>query len=298
MKKYIFIILIIVLVLLSGCTDSNVKEETQDEKLVVYTSFYPQYYLAKEIGEDKIDLHSIVPNGVEAHDFEPSIKQIKEVQTADILVYNGADMEHWIDKLLENIDEKESNIIDSSKFVETIELKGKVDPHIWLDPLNMDKVGLEIKNALVEKDKENKEFYEKNYNELSNKLKNLDDDYKEVLKEKKKDTILVSHSAFGYMTEKHGLEQISVTGITPEEEPSPKVIAELIDIAKAKGLEYIFLETLASPKTVDIIAKEVNLKVLTLNPLEGLTEEEEKSGENYISIMEDNLINLKKALVD
>src|SRR5699024_12812269 len=101
-----------------------------------------------------------------------------------------------------------------------------------------------------------------------------------------------------YITEKYDIEQISVTGISPEEEPSPKVISELIDIAKTKELEYIFLETLASPKTADIIAEEAKLEVLTLNPLEGLTKKEENNGEDYISIMEKNLENLKKALVD
>ena len=226
------------------------------------------------------------------------MKQIKEVQNANIVVYNGADMEHWIDKLLETIDKKEVDIINSSEFVELVKLEGRPDPHIWLDPLNMDKIGLEIKNSLVKMDEKNQEFYEKNYAELSSKLQKLNEEYEAVLKDKKRDTILVSHSAFTYITEKYDIEQISVTGISPEEEPSPKVISELIDIAKTKELEYIFLETLASPKTADIIAEEAKLEVLTLNPLEGLTKKEENNGEDYISIMEKNLENLKKALVD
>lgn len=298
MKKYISIVLIIAISLLVGCANDNTTKKDTDGKLVVYTSFYPQYYLAKEIGKDKIDIHSIVPNGVEPHDFEPSMKQIKEVQNANIVVYNGADMEHWMDKLLETIDKKKVDIINSSEFVELVKLEGRPDPHIWLDPLNMDKIGLEIKNSLVKMDEKNQEFYEKNYAELSSKLQKLNEEYEAVLKDKKRDTILVSHSAFTYITEKYDIEQISVTGISPEEEPSPKVISELIDIAKTKELEYIFLETLASPKTADIIAEEAKLEVLTLNPLEGLTKKEENNGEDYISIMEKNLENLKKALVD
>src|SRR5699024_5832582 len=109
---------------------------------------------------------------------------------------------------------------------------------------------------------------------------------------------LVSHKAFSYLANRYGLEQISVTGISPSEEPSPKAISNLIEIAKEKELDYIFLETLASPKTVDIIAKEANLEILVLNPLEGLTEKEEKEGMDYVSIMEDNLVSLKKALVE
>ncbi len=110
---------------------------------------------------------------------------------------------------------------------------------------------------------------------------------------------MVSHAAFGYMADRYKFDQIPVAGgISPEQEPSPKTIANIIETSRKNDIKYIFLETLANPKTVSVIAEEANLKILTLNPIAGLTEEEQKNGEEYISIMETNLENLKKALVN
>lgn len=297
MKRIVAILTLISLVFLIGC-NKNVKTEAGNDNIVVYTSFYPLYYLTDEIGKDKINLKTIVPNGVEPHDYEITMKQIEEINNSDLFIFNGAGMEDWLDKLLETINKDKIALINGSEEVDLITEKNTPDPHIWLDPINMDKIGNKIKDVLIELDEENKKFYEENYLNLSEKLKNLDKEYIEGLKNKKGDTILVSHKAFSYLANRYGLEQISVTGISPSEEPSPKAISNLIEIAKEKELDYIFLETLASPKTVDIIAKEANLEILVLNPLEGLTEKEEKEGMDYVSIMEDNLVSLKKALVE
>lgn len=293
MKRIILAILLISL-LLSGCT---APKDYKEDKLVVYTSFYPLYFLSNEIGKDNIELEIIVPTGVEAHDYEPTIKQLKNMENTDIFIYNGAGLESWSEKLLDTI-VNEEKAINASDIVDLINVDGGVDPHIWLSPKNMILISEKIKDRFISSDSTNKEEYEKNYNELINRLEDLDNTYSEVLKQKKRDTILVSHKAFGYMVESYDLNQVSVTGINPEQEPSPKTIANVIDLANEENFEYIFLETLTSSKTVDVIAKEANLKTLVLNPIEGLTEDEEKNGEDYISIMEKNLQNLKKALVD
>ena len=100
------------------------------------------------------------------------------------------------------------------------------------------------------------------------------------------------------MADRYGFNQMSVAGISPEEEPSPKNISSLIDISKQKDLKYIFLETLSNSKAVDIISKEAGLEVLILNPLEGLTDDDIENNRDYISIMYDNLEQLEKALID
>lgn len=254
--------------------------------------------MADEIGKDKIDLKVVVPNGVEPHDYEPTAKQIADISKSDLFIYNGAGMEDWIDKLLDVIEKDKIALVNGSKQVDLISIENVFDPHIWLDPLNMDKIGREIKNKLIEIDGQNEEFYEENYSNLSKKLTELDNAYTEGLKNRKKDVILVSHNAFSYLANRYDLKQISVAGITPNEEPSSKTIAKLIEIAREEKLKYIFLETLASPKTVNIIAEEAGLETLVLNPVAGLTEEEQKKNIDYISIMEENLVNLRKALVD
>jgi zinc transport system substrate-binding protein len=297
MKKIMAIFLAILLILLSGCSNDNVSMGKED-KLSVYVSFYPLYYLANEIGKDNINLGSIIPNGVEPHDYEPTIRQIESVGKSDVFVYIGADMEPWSEKVIDTLDKGKTKVVNSSEGIDLIEVNGAVDPHIWLDPMNMNRMALKIKDAFVEKDPDNKAFYEENCEELSKQLISLDEEYKEVLKNKKRNTILVSHEAFGYMAKAYGLKQMPVAGISPNQEPSPKTITKLIDIAKEKNIEYIFLETLASPKTVQIIADEADLDVLVLNPVAGLTKDEIKNGDDYISIMKKNLDNLKKALVD
>ncbi|WP_325225810.1 metal ABC transporter substrate-binding protein [Schnuerera sp.] len=296
MKKIISIIILMVLII-TGCSTVEKPNDSSGEKLIVYTSFYPLNFLAEEIGGTNIDLRMVIPNGVDSHDYEPSMKQLKNIEEADIFIYNGAGFENWADKLIGTIID-EDKALKASDEVKLIETNGIADPHIWLNPQNMNKIGEKIKDRLIFLDEKNKDEYEKNFNELSKRLNELDNQFLKKLEHKNKDAILVSHAAFAYMAERYDFDQISVAGISPEQEPSPKTIANIIEIVKEEDYEYIFLETLANPKTVDIIAEETDLKTIILNPIEGLTEGEQTSGEDYISIMYNNLENLKKALVN
>ncbi|SDZ06784.1 zinc transport system substrate-binding protein [Proteiniborus ethanoligenes] len=316
MKTNIFkgtlIIIMMLTLLLSGCSGKS-PNGTYESGLKVYTSFYPVYYLAEQIGRDRIDLNVIIPNGSEPHDYEPSMKEMADVENGSIFIFNGAGMEPWAEKLAHNLNGKGIKTLNLSQYVKLIEVfeeehddhededhnhdHGLYDPHIWLDPINMERMAYEIMIEFSKLDNKNEDFYKRNYEELSLKLKELDLKYQMELSNKNRDTILVSHQAFGYMTKRYGLKQVSVTGITPHEEPSPKTIARLLDIIKDEGYEFIFLESLASPKVVELLAQEGNLKILELNPIGGLTKEQQDSKEDYITLMEQNLENLKKALV-
>lgn len=323
MKKTIIFILI-TLLLLSGCSDNkspnNIENnETEDvngnstpKKIKVSASTYPMYYIAKEIGKDNIDLNILVPIGVDPHEYELSLKQTKELEDTDLFLYNGSGLEHWGEKVSKNMKSKDKKVIEASDYVNLLDIEenhdethnddedmhGDKDPHIWLDPTNVEKIAKKLSEQLKEMDTENSDKYEKNYLELSSKLKTLDNKYSEELKNRKQNTILVSHRAFAYLTNRYKLEQIAVTGISPDSEPSPKSISKLIDITKEKNIKYIFFEVLSSPKSVEMIAQEANLEVLTLNPIGGITKDQFESGIDYIDIMEENLTNLKKALVD
>lgn len=295
MKKLIIVLITLSLIAV-GCTSKKDSSNNGSGKMVVYASFYPLSFLADEIGGDNIELKTVVPNGVESHDYEPSIRQLRDIENAQLFIYNGANFESWADKVVGNIID-EDRTINASEFVDLIMVDNNPDPHIWLSPENMIKIGEAIKNKLILLDETHKEDYENNFNNLASRLRELDNKFSEELSQKKRESIIVSHEAFTYMAERYGFKQIPVTGISPEQEPSPKTVAELIEIAKRENHKYIFLETLASPKTVQVIAKETGLQILTLNPVEGLTEEELRKGKDYISIMEENLENLKKALV-
>lgn len=170
------------------------------------------------------------------------------------------------------------------------------DPHIWLDPVLAKEMARRIYDAVAAADPDNKSYYEENFNELAAKLNELDKSYRENLANVNRKEFITSHAAFGYMAKRYGLVQIPISGLSPQEEPSPKKMAELAELCRQKNIKYIFFETLVSPKLSEILAQEVGAKTLVLNPIGGLTYEEIKAGKDYFSIMQENLENLKKAL--
>lgn len=326
MKKQIILVMMI-MVLLVGCAstaqNNKVEDVSQGEdiqgndiiklgnKVKVTTSTYPMYYIAKEIGRDNIDLNILIPIGVDPHEYDISLKEAKDLEVTELFIYNGSGLETWGEKVADNLKSKSKDVINASSLVELLNIEdhksidehedhnhGTKDPHIWLDPMNMDKIAQAVKEELKKLDPEYAEIYEKNYLELSEKLNSLDNKYNEALKNKKENTILVSHRAFEYLANRYGLNQIAITGISPHSEPSPKSLAELIKITREKNIKHIFFEVLSSPKSVEMIAEEANLETLTLHPIGGITLEQFDSGVDYIDLMEDNLDNLKKALVE
>lgn len=322
MKTSIFkiiIFLIITSVVLVGCAGKpntiGITEGTdgKEDLVKVYTSFYPYYDFAKNLGGDNILLNTVVPTGTEPHSFEPSPKTIAELEKADVFIYNGLHMEPWVDKVLNLLEGKDIYIVDASKAVELINYDnhnheneqeeeldhdhGEYDPHIWVDPVNVIHISKMIKEAFINVDPNNKNIYEENFNNFKGELDKLDESFRIGLKDATERKIIVSHSAFGYLARRYNIEEISVAGISPHAEPSPKRLAQLTKIANENKINYIFFEALANVKTAEVLAKEANLEVLTLYNVEGLTDEQTKNGENYISLMYKNLETLKKALV-
>jgi zinc transport system substrate-binding protein len=171
-----------------------------------------------------------------------------------------------------------------------------LDPHIWLDPKLAQKEIATIAMAFEKFDNTNRVFYEKNAISLKNKLDVLDQGFRLGLLNCQQNNIVTSHAAFGYIASDYGLNQISVTGLSPDAEPSPQKMAEISQFAKTNQIKYIFFETLVSPRLADTIAGEIGAKTLVFNPLEGLTKDEQAKGWDYFSIQKENLANLKIAL--
>lgn len=317
LKLIVFGLLIVLL--LSGCQGAPSK----DEGVTVYTSIYPLYETANKVAGDNITVKLVVPNGAELHSYRPTPKQIAKLERSALFFYNGVGLEPWASDVKENLTDSKSKMINISRYVNLIDYnknniahssnehesnadshnhdhkhQGQHDPHLWLNPLNMKRIAQKMKVEFSELDPENQKDYQKNYEEFAKKINKLDQKYQSILNNKTQDHILVSHSAFGYLGHRYGFEQLSVTGVAPHEEPSPGVLARLTTYAREHNLEYIFMETLASPKTVNVLAEEANLQVLELNPVAGLTKEEKESGEDYFTLMYQNLENLKKALVE
>lgn len=304
MKRIIALITIIVVfgMVLTGCTVPDKK--TIDGGMNIYASFYPMYFLTSEIAGDKASVTSMVPAGAEPHDWEPTPKFAVELNKADMLIYNGAGMETWMENILPIIEGNKIKIVDASKGIELLETKehaeadehGIYDPHIWVSPMRLKQQAKTVYEALLEADPQNTEYYDQNMTELEERLNKLDQDIRETSKLFKSNVIVVSHEAFGYFAYDYGFQQVAIRGVNPQEEPSPSKMAELVKICRDNKVKYIFFEKLTSPKLSETLAREVGAEILVLNDAAGLSQEYIKAGKDYITVMYENLENLKKAL--
>ncbi len=170
---------------------------------------------------------------------------------------------------------------------------GSKDPHLWLDPTRLATVGDQLADRLAQADPEHADDYTARATELRGKLEQLDAEFTAGLETCQRREIVVSHTAFGYLTTRYQLEQIGITGLSPEHEPSPQRLAEVIEEAKEHQATTIFFETLVSPKVAETIAAQVGAETAVLDPLEGLAAD---NNEDYFSVMQANLATLRTAL--
>lgn len=325
MKRTFYLLTVLVyaifLSISSGCSKNQAVSGLgdKDQRMLVYTSFYTMYDFAEKIGGDRIKLQNLVPAGTEPHDWEPSPKMIAGIEKADVLIYNGAGMEAWVEDMLDSMKNKSFIVVETSKDIKLLEgyheehdkghddesdIKNgdhehedsRYDPHVWLDPMNAKKQMEAIKNAFVTADPDNAEYYETNYEENAKKLDELNEEFWDGLSGFTKRDIVVAHKAFGYLCGAYGLNQVAIEGLNSESEPTPARMAEIIRFAREKDIKVIFFEELISPKVANTIAKEIGARTDILNPLEGLKQEDIASGKEYFSVMRDNLEALKKAL--
>ncbi len=291
MKKYIFVLCFILSVfILTGCKE----EKTSEEKPLIFTGFYALYDFASEIAGDNAQIINMVPAGTEPHDWEPGVKDMAGLNSADMVFYNGMGMESWIDKVSGSLEGTDARFV---KVSEGVKINDDSDPHIWLDPENVKIMCGNILSALCEADPTHREEYTDNYNSYMAELDELDNAFLSELEPYKGSSIVVSHSAYGYLCNAYGLVQESLDGASADSEPSPERMSELVDIIKNSNIKYIFCEELASQKAANTLAEETGAQLLYLNAFEGLTEEEISRGDNYITIMYSNLENIKKALI-
>lgn len=271
----------------------------QEEKISVVTSFYPLYYLSERIGRDKADIHNITPAGAEPHDYEPTAQDVALIESSNLLILNGVNLESWGEDIKSNLSEHTNLVIAGEGLVnQQIAEDGKtiMDPHVWLSPSLAGKMADKILVGFQVADPANISYYTANATALKEDLAGLDVDYSSGLKACVSRDIITSHSAFGYLALAYNLRQVSIAGLSPNAEPSPQEIAAIAKFAKENGVKYIFFESLVSPKLSETIATEVGVKTLVLNPIEGLTKDDISSGKNYFTEMRNNLKNLKIAL--
>lgn len=297
MKRLLLSVFFSVIVL-NGCSSQS----PSDDKISVVTSIYPIEFLVDQIAKSQVHLSNLVPAAAEPHDYELTPQDVNTIATSDVLIVNGV-IEPWLANVQQNLEGSNVQITNLSDQMSLLDAAGEEgsgsgkDPHIWLDPVLMSQMADLVRNALIAADPSHSTVYEANAQTLKQKLAQLDSDYKTGLSKCEQKSFVTSHAAFAYLAQRYDLTQVSISGLNPDEEPSAQKLKEIVDFARTNKVNVIFFESLVSPDLSETIASEVGAQTLVLNPLEGLTQTQQTAGEDYISVMGENLQNLKTALV-
>ena len=233
-------------------------------------------------GMKQVDVKNLTPPGAEPHDLEVSPRDVAAVRDADLVLLLG----HGFQPQLEDAVGAGDNVV---RLLDTpgLEVHSNEDPHVWLDPVRYAKVVDRIGQALGKQSAADN---------LEKRLIDLDSEFRAGLADCERSEIVTSHEAFAYLAERYGLEQVAITGLSPEAEPEPGKLQDVVNLVRARGVTTIYFETLVSPRIAETVARETGAKTAVLNPIEGLTGEQAASGEDYFSLMRMNLAALRAGL--
>lgn len=298
----------------TGCStkgnESVDKVEKDNGKLKIMTTLFPQYDFTRQIVGDKADVTLLIQSGMESHTYEPTSEDIIKINKADLFVYTGKYMEVWADKILQSVTNDKLKVLDVSKGINLDEDEDaheeepqddhahEYDPHIWTSPSNAIAMVDNILKELVVLDKENAEYYTQNAEKFKGELKTLSNDFKKVVSEGKRKKIMFGgRFAMHYFTKEFGLEHESAYDTcSTDSEPSVEVLAHMVDDIKKENIPVIYYEELVDPKIARTISEESGAEMLLMHTCHNVSKEDFDRGVTYISLMRQNLENLKKGL--
>ncbi len=284
------------------------QDKQEQEKITVVASFYPLYEFASRVVGDRAEVSSLVPAGIEPHDWEPTAEDVSRVRVADVLVINGAGFEMWVDDMeakdVVNTSEgiefsyKEENEGGDDEHRQAVGVASRgVNPHIWLDPILAKQQIDKIRNVMASSDPANTDYYNQNADRFMAELDLLDAFIKSELADCDKSDFIAFHDAFIYFSERYGLRQHSIQGVSPEGEILPQTMQQIMELANEFDINVIYSEDLIDSRLADTIANEIpDGKVVVLSPIEGVGKDEQAAGIGYIDKMKQNIANLKEGL--
>jgi zinc transport system substrate-binding protein len=252
------------------------------ERTSVAASFYPLAFAAEQVGGPSVSVRNLTPPGAEPHDLEATPGDVQELKDADLALLLGGDFQPALEDAAGDGD-------DTLYLLDTpgLDRLEDGDVHVWLDPLRYAVLVQRIGDALGRPDEAE---------QLKRRLRALDRAYQEALVNCARREIVTSHAAFGYLADRYALQQIPITGSSPEGELAPRDLERAVDAVRDTGATTVFVEPLVSARVVEAVAREAGVKTAVLNPIEGLTESGQDAGADYFSLMRDNLATLRKAL--
>ncbi|WP_337603489.1 metal ABC transporter substrate-binding protein [Acidaminococcus timonensis] len=298
MKRLLYLFCSVLLLLAAGCGAPKA-EKPDGGKLAVVASFYAMKEITQAIGGDKVDVRTLIPEGTEPHEFQPTTRSMKDLSRARVLVIQGLGMEPWAEEMVKAAENKDLVQVVAAWQVQPIQNEekeeirehGQYDPHAWLSPSCAQLEARAIADGLANADPANRAYYEANADKFIARLQTLEDKYKEKFRQVHRKDFVTGHAAFAYVCRDFGLEQSSVEGVFASGEPNARQLAALVEFCRERGVKTIFTEAAVSPKTSQSLAREVGAKVVPIHTLEG------SEGEgDYLQQMEENLERIYESL--
>jgi zinc transport system substrate-binding protein len=278
--------------MLAGTAAVGCSGDTSNDRFTVVAAFYPLRFLAEQLAGDAADVVDLVKPGAEPHDLELTPDQVAKLVDADLVIY--------LRGFQPAVDEAVEQQVDPAKALDVTTVRplltgpdGQPDPHLWLDPTRYAGVAGAVAGRLTQADPGHRADHRTRADALTEDLAGLDGEYTVGLRDCERREIVVSHAAYGYLAVRYRLEQVAISGLSPEEEPTPQRLTQVADIAREHRATVVFFETLVSPKTAEALANEVGAEAKVLDPLEGLRR---GSRDDYFSVMRRNLAALGAAL--
>lgn len=298
---------------LAGCGAFTGADGTDAD---VVAAFYPLAWVAEEVAGEELEVVDLAPAGSDPHDLELSVSQTAAVESASLVIHSSG-LQPAVDDAVDSV--AQGAVVDAAEVVELIEADGRtdrpqreedeqggeeahedahdvesadLDPHFWLDPVRMARLGEEVAARLADLHPESADTFRDNAADLAARMGELDTEYTEGLDQCARDTVVVSHDAFGYLAT-YGLDFEPVAGLSPGSEPTPADLQRLERVTREAGVTTVFTEPLTSPRLTRSLAQDLGVETATLDPIEGLTED--TADEDYPSLMRENLAALKEA---
>jgi zinc transport system substrate-binding protein len=276
-----------VVALLAACGCGGGGEAAAGKTVVA--AFYPLAWVAEQVGGPSVHVVDLTPAGAEPHDIELTPRDVQEIHDADLVLYLGRGFQPAVEKAVAGRDGPSLDLLagQALRGAQGTDATEALDPHVWLDPTRLATMATAVGRALGEK---------RRAALLAARLRRLDQRLAAGLASCRRREIVTSHAAFGYFARRYGLEQVALSGLSPEVEPGPKDLERLVQEVRRSRANTVFFETLVSPKLAQTIAREAGVGTAVLDPLEGLNSSEAAAGDDYVSIMTSNLQALRTAL--
>jgi zinc transport system substrate-binding protein len=254
----------------------------------VVAAFYPLAFAATQIGGRGVHVENLTPSGAEPHDIELTPRQVADVQRAAVVLYLSHDFQPAVQDAVSDARGTRVDVLERLDLAAGVgDESGKADPHIWLDPVLYERVVRRIGAAL---------HRPRAAASLASRVRALDASYRTGLAHCARRTFVTSHAAFGYLARRYGLQQVAITGVDPESEPSAQKLASLVALVRRLHVDTVFFERLVSPRLAETVAREAEVHTAVLDPIEGLTASEADKGETYFTLMRENLRELRTVL--